>query len=84
MAGEFSVLVLESDDLALANCSLVASAVLDELKTRDDVPDQIYLVETEAEPWAVWTIKSGSRVFPDVPNSDPLYVDSSAIPPIPD
>jgi len=82
--GRVSVLVLESDDLALANCSLVASAVLEELKTRDDVPDQIYLVETEAEPWAVWTIKCGSPVFPDTPASDPLYVYPAMIPRIPD
>jgi len=77
-----SVLVLESNDLPLANYSLVAQAVREEFMAREDVPDEIYLVETEDDPWAVWTIKSGSRVFPDTPASDPLYVDPITIPPV--
>ena len=66
--GRISVLELESDDMALANHFFITEAVLSSARTRGtDVPDEIYLVETEVEPWTVWTIKYGSDYYPAVP-----------------
>lgn len=69
-AGE-SILVLESNDLALGNYVDIATAVVSEVENRPDVPDVICLVETEAGA-DVWVIKERGSLFPDIPGPGPL------------
>ncbi len=65
---KISLLVLESNDMALSNFSVVASAVVSQLSQMEDHlwPDYIYLVETDLEPWWIYTIKEASSIFPDM------------------
>ena len=65
--GRITVLLLESHDISLANAGLIKDALIPELSQREnDMPDEVYLVETETAPWWVWTIKDG----PDLPSLD--------------
>jgi len=77
-----SILLLESDDLYLSNCCDTADAVVDELKGRDDTPDEVYLVETEIEikQSVVWVLKAGTNLFRDIENPGPYYLDPSEKP----
>ncbi len=72
-----SILVLESNDLPLSNAVVVARAAVQTLTGRDDEPDEVYLVETEGKPWALWIIKRGDERWPTVtgiPESGPIYL----------
>lgn len=63
-AGATSILVLESDDIALANAWSVASAFVAELeRLQDAIPDRVWLVGTDGEPWDLWELKRDSQVF---------------------
>jgi predicted nucleotidyltransferase len=69
--GRVTILVLESDDLPLANLDLIAQALQKAIREYgDNAPDEIYLVETEQEPWIAWVIKYGPAFYPDVPSCD--------------
>lgn len=72
-----SVLVLESNDLALANSAVIGEAAAEELSLRnEEVPDEVYLVETELEQqWVVWVLKEGALQFPHVPGDGPHYIE---------
>ena len=71
-----SILVLESNDISLGNHIDIADAVIKELsKRRDDIPDEVYLVETDIEPWTVWVLKEGPKLFFDVPDAGPHYIE---------
>lgn len=70
-----SILVFESNDIALGNYVDIATAVIEEISKRsDDIPDEIYLVETEIDPWVIWVLKEGQIQFPNVINPGPRYV----------
>jgi len=70
-----SVLILESDDMALANHAVIAQAVILELSDRKvDLPDEVYLIETEIKPWEVWILKEGNNLFPDIEDAGPHHV----------
>lgn len=75
-----SILVLESCDLSCAREDLIGDAVAKGLASRaGDVPDVIYLVETEMlDEWVVWVLKEGTAVFPNVPDDGP-----HCVPPVP-
>lgn len=60
--GRRSVLVLESDDFQHANFSVSFDAVEKVLAERQDVPDIIVYVETDASPWSAWVFKDGERL----------------------
>ncbi len=63
-AGATTILVLESNDIQLANASAVASALVAELeRLQDAIPDRVWLVETDGEPWDLWELKRDSRIF---------------------
>ena len=49
--GARTVLVLESDDIALTNHVLVGECLAALLPERADLPNEIYLVETELDSW---------------------------------
>ena len=52
-----TVLVFESDDIALTNHHLVAEALASVLPERTDIPDEIYLVESDTNTWYTWLFK---------------------------
>ena len=76
---EFSVLVLELNDLALGDEHLVGNAIRLELPLMQDAtPDEIHLVRSETSTWEVWPMKEGNSVYPNVP-SNPLLVEHSTL-----
>lgn len=71
-----SVLVLESNDIALGNHVDIGFTVIEEIYLKEkDIPDEIYLIETEIDPWVIWILKEKSFLFPEVINCGPHYID---------
>jgi hypothetical protein len=64
-AGARTVLVLEDDDIALSNHVLVGNGLAAVSKERNDLPDEIYLVETSVTPWRVWCMKRDDVLLPE-------------------
>lgn len=60
-----TVLIFESDDVALTNHIVIAEALETSSQGRNDLPDEVYFVSTQVEPWTVWTLKCGSTFLPD-------------------
>lgn len=75
-----SVLILESNDIALANHHFIAAAFSEELNKRtDDIPDEVYLVETDIpSQWTAWILKEGLSQYPDISTAGPHYVERSS------
>jgi len=69
-----SILLLEADDISLGNHLQINKALTDELSSRNDVPDDIYLVSTELEEWCVWILKEGTKLFRDIQDCGPHYL----------
>lgn len=61
-----SVLILESDDIALSNRAVVADAVVAELAKRKDLPDIVVWARTSTEPWMGFIIKNGDASHPRI------------------
>lgn len=61
--GRSTVLVLESNDIALGNADVIADALTTALAACAEPPDNIYLVETEALPSYVHVLKSDAGTF---------------------
>jgi hypothetical protein len=59
------VLILESNDIALSNVFEVGQAFKRALEGRSEVPDLVFLIETEGVPFYGWLMKDGDRVLPD-------------------
>ena len=62
--GARTILVLESDDIALTNHVLVGECLAALLPERTDLPDEIYLVETEVKSWTVRCMKLDTECWP--------------------
>ena len=62
--GARTVLVLESDDLALTNHVLVGEPLVRLLAECAGLPDEIYLVETDLDPWTVHCMKLDTECWP--------------------
>ncbi len=62
--GRRTVLVLESNDIALGNHHDIGAAFAKTITERNDPPDQVFLVETETRPWFIWALKEGTKVYP--------------------
>ena len=62
--GARTVLVLESDDIAHTNHLLVGECLAALLSERTDLPDEIYLVETEVKSWTVRCMKLDAECWP--------------------
>ena len=64
--GARTVLVLESDDIALTNAGAVGEQLMPLLECRTDLPDEIYLVETDAgrDLWNVHSMKCDEQGWP--------------------
>lgn len=67
--GRTSVLILEADDIQHSNCAVVFQATKTALAERNDQPDILVLVETDASPWSGWVLKEGVLLGADVPRS---------------
>lgn len=76
--GRVSILVLESDDVALANRRAIANATVAELSTRDDTPDIVIWARTSTSPWKAWLLKDGDKTHPNVPGAGPHGLDLGA------
>ncbi len=73
--GRVSILVLESDDVALANLRAIATPTITELATRDDSPDVVIWARTSTRPWKAWLLKEGDKTHPNVPMGGPHGLD---------
>ncbi len=70
--GATSVLVLESDDVALANRHVTSHAIVEALSGRPDVPDVVLLVETDRGlEWSLWVVKDGPASYPNIDEPGP-------------
>jgi len=74
--GRVSILVLESDDIALANRRSIANATIAELSARHDAPDIVVWVRTNTKPWKAWLLKDGITTYPNVSMAGPYMLDS--------
>jgi hypothetical protein len=63
--GATSVLILENNDIALTNHLLVGDTMRALIASRDDVPDEIFLVDTCQDEWTVWSLYRGGILWPD-------------------
>lgn len=59
-----SVLVLESNDIALSNIFEVAQAFKRAIGGRTQVPDLVFLIETDGFPLYGWLMKDGDTLWP--------------------
>ena len=72
------MLVLESDDIALANRFEIAQATVAEFAVRSDVPDVAIWARTSTQPWKAWFIKEGTNVHPHVVAAGPFVLGPSS------
>jgi hypothetical protein len=72
-----TVLLLENDDIALSNASLISAAVRDANPDPALLPDRIYEIDTPVPTWIVWTlrcapdlgIRRGAHEYKDIDSS---------------
>jgi hypothetical protein len=69
------VLVLESDDVALANRRAIADSTVVELSARGDAPDIVIWARTSTNPWKAWVLKDGATKHPNVSAAGPHVID---------
>lgn len=63
--GARTVLVLEDGDISLSNHVLIGDGLDGPMKERVDLPDEIYLVETAVDRWAVKLMKYDESYLPE-------------------
>ena len=63
--GSRTILILEDGDISLSNHVLIEDGLAGLLEKRADLPDEIYLVETAVDRWAVRLMKCDESCFPD-------------------
>lgn len=63
--GRESILILESNDIALGNSSVVGDAAAKALASCPEPPDRVYLVETDGRPWYLFRLKEGADIYPN-------------------
>ena len=73
--GARTVLVLESNDFALTNHVLVGECLSALLPERTDLPDEIYFVETDVNPWTVFCMKLDTECWPAEHLAEPVEYD---------
>ncbi len=62
--GARSVLILESNDVALSNIFAVTQAFNQALNGRTTTPDLVFLIESDASPLYGWLLKDGNALSP--------------------
>lgn len=78
-SGHMSVLILETDDIALANRRVIVQETVAELSSRADAPDIVVWARTSTHPWKAWFIKEGSLMYPDIEGPGPFVLGSAAM-----
>lgn len=69
-----SILALELRGRELGNPIKIREFIVNELsQRRDDIPDEIYLVETRSNPWRMWIVKEGVKLFSDIVDHSPFF-----------
>jgi hypothetical protein len=64
--GATTVLILENRDISLTNHGLVANVIEELAASRDDLPDEIFYVDTLIEDrWTVWSLYRNGAIWPD-------------------
>ena len=71
--GARTVLVLETDDIALTTSEEVADQAVSIVAQRNDPPDEMFLVETRIDPWLVWLLKHGDDYWPKAGTSPATF-----------
>ncbi|MBS0546132.1 MAG: hypothetical protein JSR24_00190 [Proteobacteria bacterium] len=61
-AGAWTVLILEDADISLSNHVTVADAFEAACVGREDLPDEVFLIDTKTDPWTVWKLKDGDKI----------------------
>ena len=69
--GARTVLVLESDDIALTNFPVVGEQIATVSAALRNAVDDIFLVETASDPWLVGLMKQDGDLWPHVPTRWP-------------
>lgn len=66
--GYRTMLIFESNDIALANESLIGHAFIEAMKNigLHNLPDEIYLIMTDINPHFVFCLKKDSLMFPNI------------------
>lgn len=74
--GYRTILILGSNDIALANATDIGQAFVNAMEKVVSVqlPDEVYLVETEVKPFYFYCLKFGEAIFPKAIISDEPYV----------
>jgi hypothetical protein len=78
--GARTILVLEENDIQLTNYAIVADTYFPLAQSRDDRPDETYLVSTCTEPWYVWPLLIGNKTLYELAVDD--YVPRWEVEPI--
>lgn len=73
--GMRTVLVLEDGDISLSHYGLVGDALLEVMGEYQDLPDEIYLIETSCRIWDVRLMKYDEHYLPDVPHTEFVVAD---------
>jgi hypothetical protein len=63
--GARSILILENNDIALTNQIVVGDSVRSLLKGRNDVPDEVFLVDTCLDGWTIWSLYHDGTFWSD-------------------
>ncbi len=67
-AGKKTILLLESDDIALVNAISLAQAFSTAAASENlSGIDEVYLAEADREPVWFYPVKMGGRIYPEVP-----------------
>jgi hypothetical protein len=74
--GRTTILVLESDDVALGNRAEIFEVTVAELSARSDTPEIVVLARTSTKPWKAWYIKDGDN-FPRGREAGPFVLNVS-------
>ena len=73
-AGFETVLILESNDIALGGMPMIAAALQTAVAERADGPDLICLVETEIPGWIAWLLKEDDKFHDAIGNAGPFSI----------
>jgi hypothetical protein len=69
-SGARTILVLEENDIQLTNYAIVADTYIPLASSRDDRPDETYLVSTSTKTWDMWPILVGDKTLDDLAVDD--------------
>ena len=65
--GHKTILILESNDISLANSAIIGQAFANVIKkiSHKEKPDEVYLIETETYPYYFTCLKKDNSIYPE-------------------